>query len=145
MNRLEFVKTCGMGCLGMIVGGMALYNCTPVVYLQKSVANNQIKIGLSEFLIEGEIEKHRRYILIKPDTMSHPIVVYRKSENEFRTLLLKCTHQGTKLSVHGDLISCPAHGSEFSNTGEVISSPAPAPLKSFESIVIQNELVINLS
>jgi len=145
MERKEFIKTCGMGCLGLIAGGTILSSCSSLVYIQKTVTNDQVNIRLSEFLVEGEIEKYKRYILVKPDVLSHPIVVYRKSESEYRAILLKCTHQGTKLNVYGDLISCPAHGSEFSNTGEVISDPARRPLRSFASSVIQNELVINLN
>lgn len=145
MDRKKFIATCGMGCIGIIAGGMSLSSCRSVIYLQKYVASNQIRIGLAEFLIKGKSRKHRKYILVKPDALSHPMVVYRESEGKFRVLLLKCTHQGAKLNVHGDLISCPAHGSEFSNTGEVIKSPAFTPLKSFEYTVLQNELVIELS
>ena len=145
MKRHEFIKTCGLGCIGIIVGGMTLASCSPTVYLHKTVQNSQLKLTLSEFLVDETSNKYRRYVLVKPNTFDYPIVVYRKNEDEYRSFLLRCTHQGTELNVHGDLISCPAHGSEFSNTGEVISSPAPAPLKSFESVVIQNELVINLS
>ncbi len=145
MKRIEFIKTCGIGCLGVIVGGIMLSSCSPTVYLQKTVSNDQIRLSLSEFFIEGQTEKFKRYVLVKADSLHYPIVVYRKSDTEFHALLLRCTHKGTQLNVHGDLISCPAHGSEFSNKGEVISSPAPTPLKSFESMVIQDELVIKLS
>jgi len=144
MERNEFLRTCGLGCLGLMAGAPLLTSCSPTVYVQKLVINNQISVGLLEFLIEGETEKYHRYILVKSEQLDYPIVVYRKSEKHFTSLLLRCTHRGTELNVHGDLISCPAHGSEFSNIGEVISEPAPQPLKSFHSEVIQNELIIHL-
>lgn len=145
MKRQQFIKTCGIGCLGLVVGTMSLESCSPTLYLQKTVENGQVRLALSEFQKDEEGEKFKRFVVVKPDSLDYPIVVYRYNETDYNALLLRCTHQGTELNVHGDLISCPAHGSEFSKTGQVINQPAPSPLRSFKSFIVGSELVINLS
>jgi Rieske Fe-S protein len=145
MKRQQFIKTCGVSCLGLVIGTLSFESCSPTLYVQKTVENGKLRLALSEFQKEEGGEKFKRYLIVKPDSLDYPIVVYRLNKNKYQSLLLRCTHQGTELNVHGDLISCPAHGSEFSKTGQVIKQPAPSPLKSFISSVVGSELVISLS
>lgn len=145
MNRKEFLKVCGGGCLGLI--GISLLNqsCTGTHYVQSTVTNNQLPVLKSEFT---EIKKNkidlRKYIVVKSDKLEHPIIVYRKSENSYEAYLLRCTHQGIELNVNGDILTCSAHGSEFSNKGEVIQGPADQKLKSFPVSSDEKNIYIQL-
>lgn len=132
MDRKEFLKVCGGSCLGLI--GISLLNqsCTGTHYVQSVANNNQLPVSKTEFTkIKKNKTELRKYIVVKSDKLEQPIIVYRKADNSYEALLLRCTHQGIELNVNGDILTCSAHGSEFSNKGEVIQGPADQKLKSF--------------
>ena len=135
MKRKEFIRTGSVGCAAILLGGPFLHGCAGSVAIKKTINNGVISLSTSDFLNENG--KVKRYITIKADTLDFPIVVYRNSDMSYRAYLLKCTHQGTQLNVHGDLISCPAHGSEFGKSGQVISGPATSSLLEYD--ISQNE------
>jgi Rieske Fe-S protein len=130
MNRKEFISACALGCLSAAGLTGLLPACTPAKYLQVKKSGDKLKIARSEF-VKGESGKHRRYIIVKTEDLAYPVIVYRFSDSEYSALLLRCTHQGTELTVNGDLLSCAAHGSEFGRSGEVVQGPADESLKSF--------------
>jgi nitrite reductase/ring-hydroxylating ferredoxin subunit len=71
--------------------------------------------------------------------------VYRFADDDYKALLMKCTHQGTELQVFGDRLQCPAHGSEFTNNGAVQNGPADRPLRTFTVSVENDSIKIRLS
>ncbi|MBA3680198.1 MAG: Rieske (2Fe-2S) protein [Bacteroidetes bacterium] len=132
MDRKEFLKVCGGSCLGLM--GISLLNqsCTGTHYVQSVADKNQLPVPKTEFTeIKKNKTEFRKYIVVKSDKIEQPIIVYRKADNSYEALLLRCTHQGIELNVNGDILTCSAHGSEFSNKGEVIQGPADQKLKSF--------------
>lgn len=139
MKRTTFIKKCGLGCLGVIASSWILESCATTSFIPVAMENGHFNLTLDHFKKENGFH---RYLLVKPDQSDYPIVIYRKSEQEYQALLLSCTHQGTELNVYGDLISCPAHGSEFSNSGEVISGPASRALKNLPISVSNTDLTI---
>lgn len=132
MDRKEFLKICSGSCLGLV--GISLLNqsCAGTHYVQSVANNDQLPVSKNEFI---EIKKNktvfRKYIVVKSDKIEQPVIVYRKADNSYEALLLRCTHQGVELNVNGDILTCSAHGSEFSNKGEVIQGPADQNLKRF--------------
>lgn len=145
MDRKEFLKACGGGCLGLI--GISLSQaCTPTKHIQSSAQNNEVKISKNEFRVsEKENSKFRKSIITKVNGVDYPIVIYRFSENTYSALLLRCSHQGNELSMNGDILSCSAHGSEFGNKGEVIQGPAEQPLQSFKINTDQDFIYLHLT
>ncbi|MFZ5553442.1 MAG: ubiquinol-cytochrome c reductase iron-sulfur subunit [Bacteroidota bacterium] len=130
MDRKEFLKTCGYSCLGLIGVSVFLDSCTTQKLIQAESVNNVIRITKTEF-VDPKKNKPLRYITVKTNSSDFPIIVYRFSENEYKALLLRCTHLGSELNVNGDLLTCPAHGSEFSNKGEIVQGPADKNLESY--------------
>ena len=58
----------------------------------------------------------------------------------------RCTHAGAPTNVSGTQLLCPAHGSIFNpENGEVIRGPALDPLKSYQTIEINGEVLIVIS
>ena len=87
---------------------------------------------------------YKKYVIIQNEILQFPICVYRFNENEYKALLMKCTHQGAELQVYGDKLQCAAHGSEFSNIGTVESGPANTDLRNFPITIENNILKISL-
>ena len=145
MNRKQFIKTCGIGCLGL-TGISLLQNCKPAKQVQAVTYNNQLQIDKKEFEISTKAKKkYRRSIVSKPEHSDFPIVIYRFSETEYTALLLRCTHQSSELNLNGDIMTCSAHGSEFNNRGEVLQGPAEQKLHAFKVTSDEFKIYIHLS
>ena len=120
-----------MGCAGLMISPLILQSCAASKIVRLQPEEDTLTLSKSEFTTEKG--KTLRYLLVEVTGWEYPIAVFRRSETEFKSVLLKCTHQGTELKVYGDLISCPAHGSEFSNEGKVFNGPATRNLTSFQT------------
>ena len=145
MDRKEFLKVCGVTCLGVIGVSALLQSCVGTHHVQGILNNNKIEINKAEFihLKKGE-SSFRKYIIVRFDKSDFPVVVYRFSETDYKAMLLRCTHQGNELNVNGDLISCPAHNSEFTNKGEVLTGPADRSLETFPVIIEEKNIYIQV-
>lgn len=134
MNRKEFIKTCGLTCLGGATFVAVLEGCASTNYFaQTSQSDNQIAISKSEFInITKGKTMNRKYVLVRHDKFSFPICVYKLSEEKYSALLMQCTHKGCELQPSGDYLVCPCHGSEFSNQGIVQNPPAELNLQTFK-------------
>jgi nitrite reductase/ring-hydroxylating ferredoxin subunit len=146
MQRKEFLKTCGLGCLGILGSVSLLESCAGTKYLDAELSGHSLKVPLHAFeLMKKDEKQYRRYVVVQNANLQYPIVLYRLSETKYQALLLKCTHQGNELQVFGDRLQCPAHGSEFTNTGAVQNGPADRHLRTFPVQIEKNSLKINLS
>ncbi|CAM4357434.1 Rieske (2Fe-2S) protein [Flavobacterium terrigena] len=145
MNRKDFLKTCGFGCLATITGISLLQSCSSSQVLSKEIKGSDILVPISDFetTSNGKTE-YKKYVIIQNEILQFPICVYRFNENEYKALLMKCTHQGAELQVYGDKLQCAAHGSEFSNIGTVESGPANTDLRNFPITIENNILKISL-
>lgn len=145
MNRKEFLKTCGFGCLATITGISLLQSCSSSQVLSKEIKGSDILVPITDFetTSNGKTD-YKKYVIIQNEILQFPICVYRFSETEYKALLMKCTHQGAELQVFGDKLQCAAHGSEFSNKGVVESGPANSNLRDFPILIENNILKISL-
>ena len=145
MDRKEFLKTCGFGCLAGLAGASLLQSCGSSQVLVKDIDGSDILVPLTDFEIKdnGTIE-YKKYIIIQNEKLKYPICVYRFGSNNYSALLMQCTHQGTELQVFGDKLQCSAHGSEFSNKGNVENGPADRNLRNFPIKIDNNTLKISL-
>ncbi len=134
MDRKEFIKTCGIACLGGTAVAAILQGCTSTNYFAQSIAaNNQITIKKTEFMLTNKDTKtERKYILLKSDKFNFPICIYKLNEQTYSAVLMECTHKSCELQPHGEYLICPCHGSEFSNKGIVQNPPAEDNLKTFQ-------------
>lgn len=128
MNRKEFIKTCGAGCLAAVGITAFMSGCSGNKYIVVP-GKQTLQVAKSEFLRENG--KHRPYVVVKSD-LDYPIALYRFSENDYSALLMQCSHQQMELNISGHLLTCPAHGSEFNTKGEVVQGPAEQALPSYK-------------
>ena len=143
MERREFVKKCGMGCLGVLASNLLLQRCVGTRYISGNIEGYFLSINKDTFL--NEDKGYLKHVVVQNDTLQYPIVVFRLDSNNYKALLMRCTHQGTELQVFGDRLQCPAHGSEFTNTGNVQNGPADSALRGFPVIKEFETLKIDLS
>jgi len=145
MNRKEFAKNCGIGCMGLFIAPALLQGCAGTKYIDANIEGDEMVVPLTSFeIIKDNQTQYRRYIVVQNDTLEYPICVYRLSSGKYQALWMKCTHQGTELHVFGDKLQCPAHGSEFANTGAVQNGPAADPLRTFAIALSSIHLKISL-
>jgi len=81
---------------------------------------------------------------LKNDKLDYPILLHRVNDDDYRALLMLCTHKGCELQLQGDFLLCPCHGSEFSNTGVVQNPPAQENLKTFTTRIDDEHIYISL-
>ncbi len=144
MDRKTFIKTCGFACLSGSALVSFLESCASSNYFAISTLDrNQLVVKKSEFIKVGKTKQTlRKYVLVKSDKFSFPIVVYRLGSESYSALLLQCTHKGCELQPQGDYLVCPCHGSEFTNTGEVQNPPAEQNLQNFKTTTDDENIYI---
>lgn len=145
MDRKDFLKTCGFACVGGIGMAAILQSCTSTKILSGIISADNLVVSISDFETKnGNNTYFKKYIVIQNDILQYPICVYRKNENEYTALWMRCTHQGTELQVFGDKLQCPAHGSEYDSRGTVQNGPADIKLRTFPVTIEKDQLKISL-
>ncbi|MEP1095547.1 MAG: Rieske (2Fe-2S) protein [Cyclobacteriaceae bacterium] len=146
MNRNKFMKTCSLGCVGLITGAYILESCAGVRYVSAPIRGSFLEVSLTEFQRADEDKMAlRKYIVVQNEKLEYPISIFRNDDKSYNALYMRCTHQGTELQVFGDRLQCPAHGSEFTKNGDVQNGPADENLRSFPVSIIDDLLKIDLS
>jgi len=146
MERRDFIKDCGMLCLGAVGLSAVLQGCSSSNYFAKTQLDaKRIAVKKSEFVfVDGENTKQRKYVLVRLDQSEFPICLYKHSETEYSALLMYCPHKGCELLAQGEYLVCPCHGSEFTNKGKVLNPPADQDLQQFKTSVDNENIYIQL-
>ncbi|PTT16437.1 hypothetical protein DBR27_02525 [Flavobacterium sp. HMWF030] len=145
MDRKQFLKTCGFGCLATITGATLLQSCASSQILSKEIKDSDLLVPVSDFIIQkGTKTEFKKYIIIQNEILKTPICVYRFDANDYCAMFMLCTHQGAELQVFGDKLQCPAHGSEFSSRGVLENGPANKDLRKSPVTIENNTLKISL-
>ncbi|MBP6680644.1 MAG: Rieske (2Fe-2S) protein [Saprospiraceae bacterium] len=145
MDRKEFIKTCGLACLGGGAISLLIQSCSTPAMVSGSLAGENMIVSLSAFEeVKNKEMQYRKYILVHHPQLRYPICVFRFAENNYYAVLLQCTHQGNEVSVNGDRLHCSSHGSEFDQQGKVKKGPATVPLRSFDVTIQNQQLAISL-
>jgi nitrite reductase/ring-hydroxylating ferredoxin subunit len=75
-------------------------------------------------------------------------VLVIKHSDKFYCFQARCTHAGAPLvegELKDDVLQCPWHGSRFNIiNGQVIRGPAEKPLRSYNNIIEEDKLLIEL-
>jgi Rieske Fe-S protein len=145
MDRKEFIMTCGFACVGGIGMAGVLQSCSTTKLLAGKIIADDMIVPISDFETKNKgVVYFKKYVVVQNDILQYPICIYRKNENEYTALWMRCTHQGTELQVFGDRLQCPAHGSEYDNRGAVQNGPADTKLRTFPVTIEKDQLKISL-
>lgn len=147
MDRKDFLKSCGMICVGGVGIAALLQSCNTGQYFAKSeISGNYLNVLATEFTQDKKgVAVDRKYVLVRSEQLNFPIYLYKANIQEYSAVWMECTHQGAELSAHGEQLSCPAHGSEFNKFGHVVQGPAQSNLRKFKTLVDGDVIKIQLS
>lgn len=70
------------------------------------------------------------------------ILVVKEKDETYKALLMKCTHQGFRLTAGKSGLHCNLHGSTFDLEGHVTNGPAAKGLTTFPVIMEKDFLLI---
>ncbi len=143
MQRRAFLKgackICLFGAAGAAIAA-DLSSCSPKTAsstFKPVVNNNEIEVPLSLF-------NNQPFQVISPEKFDYEIAVEKKSDNTYKALLLRCTHQDNQLTTTGNGFNCSLHGSKFDKEGNVIKGPADIPLQQLKTRIENNHLFIHI-
>lgn len=147
MDRRNFIKSTCLTCATSVGVIWILQACKATKQVTNYQLNqNKITIQKSEFaIIKNDKTIQRKFIVVKLESIPFPIAVYKLNENEYKTSLLQCSHQGCELSPYETTMVCPCHGAEFNAKGEVTQGPAETGLKMFETTHDNNNVYIQIN
>ena len=84
MNRKDFVKSCGAGCMGLLVAPLLFNGCAGTKYVTAPIEGSDMVVPLSSFeIIKDNETQYRRYVVVQNDTLQFPICVYRISADSY--------------------------------------------------------------
>lgn len=141
MERRTFIHLGGLACLGSVALSTGLTGCSGVRYVDATLDGENLQVPLSAFSSEGKPLSH---IVARYPGLRWPIAIYRKRDEGYRALLMRCTHQDAQLKAGEVELVCPAHGSTFFTDGSVSEGPAAQPLRSLPVTVEADRLLISL-
>jgi len=142
LSRRTFVKnitsTTGLLCCGSLGISALLEGCQSAKNIQAIVSDNKIRIDKIEF-------ESNSFLVLNNDRLTASIYLLKINENEYRALLMLCTHKDCELRATGTFLTCPCHGSEFSNEGKVLSGPAMESLKGYKVADQNTHVIVDLN
>ena len=141
MERREFIQTSCNACLLVAAGYLlpSLAACgTQASVLKADIVNDKVMLPASRFA-QPSIQ------MVRPRGWLYDIAVEKNEENNFRALLMQCTHQENQLTQQGNGFHCSLHGSQFDKEGRVVKGPAERPLKQFPVSIENDQLIIHIN
>jgi Rieske Fe-S protein len=147
MDRRSFIHTSCVACVAGFGLATLLGSCTTNKYVSCTTGEkNIITVKKTEFTtVKKGNTKELKYILLKPENFAFPIAVYKMQNDQYVSLLLRCTHQGCELNPYEITVVCPCHGSEFNTKGDVTNGPAEKALTTFVTTSDRDNIYIQLA
>jgi len=140
ISRKVFLRDSCRGLCGLAMASAAatwLAGCAvakTTVYTAR-IADKKIEVPLSLFA-ESQTQ------VVQVPGWRYNLLVVKEKDGSFKALLMKCTHQGFKLTADKGGLHCNLHGSTFDLEGRVTNGPAAMPLSSFPVIQQKDQLLI---
>ncbi len=111
--------------VGLTILASSLDSCTPLKYVSGEINKGAVKFSANNFI------ENSKLVIIRNNTLEYDIAVVKGSDNSYRALELKCTHQDNALVANATGFQCNLHGSTFALDGTVVTSPATSSLKEY--------------
>ena len=99
------------------------------------IADKKVAVPLSLFA-------EQRTQVVEVPGWKYNLLVVREKDDTYKALLMKCTHQGFKLTADKGGLHCNLHGSTFDLEGRVTNGPAAQPLATFPVLLQKDQLLI---
>lgn len=126
---------CGLALATTAVGWLAGCAVAKSSLYTASTAGGKVQVPLSLFL-------EKRTQVVEVPGWKYNLLVVKEKDETFKALLMKCTHQGFKLTADRGGLHCNLHGSTFDLEGRVTNGPAAQPLATFPVLQQKDQLLI---
>lgn len=138
-NRRDFIKSGCTACV-MAASGMALLqSCSTPLPMVRAAGTNANTLSVAANSFTGG-----NMLVVRTKQLEYDILLI-KNGDAYKALYLRCTHEGVGLTPAANKIFCSAHGSVFDLDGKVVKEPALRPLTTYQTEVINNQIIIHLS
>jgi len=140
ISRKDFLRDSCRGLCALAVATTAaswLAGCAVAkssVYTA-SITDKKVAVPLSLF-------SEQRTQVVEVPGWKYNLLVVKEKDDTFKALLMKCTHQGFKLTADKGGLHCNLHGSSFDLEGRVTNGPAAQPLATFPVLQQKDQLLI---
>ena len=140
-TRRSFIKSGCAACILMASGASLLESCATPLPLVKDTGSSasEVAVDTANF-IPGKVTM----LVVRTKQLENDILLVKNGET-YKALYLRCTHEGVGLTPTANKIYCTSHGSVFDLDGKVQKEPALRPLKTYNTEVINNKIIIHLS
>lgn len=138
-TRRSFIKSGCAACILTASGMSLLESCSAPLPMIKTANTKEgrVEVGTDNFA-------HGNMLVVRTKQLEYDILLIKNSET-YKALYLRCTHEGVGLTPAANKIFCSAHGSVFDLDGKVVKEPALRPLKTYQTEVINNQIIIHLT
>ncbi len=137
-TRREFIKDTCTACLGTAFLGFTfsqLTSCASLPVYKTKLSLASVDVPLTSF-VESNL------VIVRDLQMPFDILVVKKSDQEYKAIYMKCSHQENPVTATKNGLYCSAHGSSFDLDGRVMKEPALKPLTIFETQLNENSISI---
>lgn len=139
-NRKDFLVAAGKAGCAMLMAGVAssvMQSCSAAkVYTTTADSQGHVMLPVSAFT-ESSVR------IVRVEKLAYDILVVKKSEEEYKALLMRCSHQDWALTANPRGLSCSLHGSTFDLDGKVTNGPASDPIKTLHVNKQNDQLIIS--
>ncbi len=125
--------------MGLVGAEWMLSSCGPAIPVFKTTMEEKELV-----VSKDKFPPQQNLLLVRSPAFATDILLVRRN-NQFKALLMECTHEYTALTATNTRIVCSLHGSTFDFDGNVVKEPALNPLKQFRVREEANNLIIQLS
>lgn len=139
ISRKVFLRDSCRGLCGLAMASAAatwLAGCAVAkssVYTAR-ITDKKVEVPLSVF-------QEKQVQVVQVPGWKYNLLVVKEKDGTFKALLMKCTHQGFKLTSDRGGLHCNLHGSTFDLQGRVTNGPATQHLATFP-ILRQKDLLL---
>jgi Rieske Fe-S protein len=151
MNRREFIEKSCLSGLAVVVGSTMLGSLgIPTI---KASTRKSALTGIREIplMLEEtpELQQVGGAYRLEIEDLDKDILIARIDTETFVAVNITCTHKGCQVSYKQEMekpafFECPCHGSRYDLKGVPINGPAKLPLGTYETRLVEGELIINI-
>lgn len=84
------------------------------------------------------------YVIVRTNKLSYDIFISKKPDNQYKAILMKCSHRDAPVNYTSGGLVCNEHGSRFNFEGEVLKAPATTSLQTIPIDLNQSHLIIKI-
>ncbi len=145
MKRREFIEITGKAVCACSLGTTSLLinSCSEQNPVSPNTEGTELTLDLNDESLQILNVEGGSVITSGNELDSMGLLLLREGDS-IKAFANRCTHASYDLRPFDDsgLSTCIGHGAQFNTNGEAVTGPATRSLKSFETLLNENELTV---